>query len=90
MIADGQLTAEEAVRAYHGVLQQLGVRPHRSLEEYMVLQTGVMSYGGNGTVTSLPPPKKAETRSNGEPDFGKMTPAEQGAYHRTRWNRILG
>src|SRR5437762_7462100 len=73
LIADGEVSAEEAVRAYHGVLQQLGVRPHRSLEDDLVLQTGVMSYGGNGTVTSLPAPKKA---ANGEPDFGKMPPAE--------------
>src|SRR5581483_10080982 len=46
LIADGEITAEEAVRAYHGVLQNLGIRPQRSLEEDMQLQTGVMSYGG--------------------------------------------
>src|SRR4051812_26577002 len=54
LIADGQIEAEEAVRAYHGVLQQLGVKPHRSLQDDMVLQTGVMSYGGSGTVVSVP------------------------------------
>src|SRR5205807_8714760 len=32
-IADGDITAEEAVKAYHGVLQKLGVRPQRSLEQ---------------------------------------------------------
>src|SRR5262245_60663096 len=53
-LADGEITPEEAVRAYHGVLQQLGVKPQRTLEEDMKLQTGVMSYGGNGTVMSLP------------------------------------
>src|SRR5262249_39319540 len=42
-IADGEVGPEEAVRAYHGVLQQLGVRPHRPLEEDLKLQTGVMS-----------------------------------------------
>src|SRR5207253_11091861 len=36
-IADGELTAEEAVRAYHGVLQQLGVKPQRSLADDMKL-----------------------------------------------------
>src|SRR5262249_10479311 len=55
-IADGEITAEEAVRAYHGVLQQLGVRPQRTLEEDMVLQTNVMSYGGSGRAGSLPAP----------------------------------
>src|SRR5499427_1524993 len=52
LIADGVIGAEEAVRAYHGVLQKLGVRPHRALEEDMQLQTNVMSYGGNGTTIS--------------------------------------
>src|SRR5580700_11404165 len=51
-IADGDITAEEAVKAYHGVLQQLGVRPNRALDKDMELQTGVMSYGGNSTTTS--------------------------------------
>src|SRR5207244_10195614 len=59
LIADGAIEPEEAVRAYHGVLQKLGVRPHRSLEEDMQLQTNVMSsYGGNGKVMSLPPSSK--------------------------------
>src|SRR6266436_1503325 len=43
LIADDQICAEEAVRAYHGVLQQLGIKPLRSLADDMVLQTNVMS-----------------------------------------------
>jgi hypothetical protein len=27
---------------------------------------------------------------NGEPDFSKMTPAQKAAYHKARWDRILG
>src|SRR5262245_46587276 len=54
-LADGQTAAGEAVRAYHGVLQRLNIKPHRPLEEDMQLQTGVMSYGGSGAVVSLPP-----------------------------------
>src|SRR5947209_5980027 len=87
-LADGELTAEEAVRAYHGVLQQHGVRPHRPLEEDMQLQTNVMSYGGNGVLIGAPPSPKAvprgpvrEVLNNGEPDFAKMTPAQKIAYH---------
>src|SRR5206468_297189 len=79
-IADGEITAEEAVRAYHGVLQQLGVKPHRTLEQDLELQTGVMSYGGNGKTVSLP----AKATSNGQPDFRKMTTAQKVAYHRER------
>ncbi|MGL4551114.1 MAG: hypothetical protein ACRC33_08000 [Gemmataceae bacterium] len=56
LIADGEVSAEEAVKAYHGVLQALGVKPQRSLADDMVLQTGVMNYAGNGTVVSAPPP----------------------------------
>src|SRR5262249_38271886 len=53
-IADGEITAEEAVRAYHAVLQQLAIRPQRSLDKDMQLQTAVMSYGGNGATISVP------------------------------------
>jgi hypothetical protein len=130
-IADGEISAEEAVRAYHGVLQRLGIKPQRSLENDMVLQTNVMSYGGNGVTISLPemtrpitiaanprascacksrtepaaqngrheacackgqntPMTKSNVGSNGQVDFSKMTNAEKIAYHRERWNRILG
>lgn len=54
LIADGEITAEEGVRAYHGVLQKLGVKPQRTLEQDMVLQTNVMNYAGNGKTVSLP------------------------------------
>jgi hypothetical protein len=94
-IADGEITPEEAVRAYHGVLQQLGVKPHRPLDQDLELHTGVMSYGGGSTTTSLPPRKLAAGNGkpaaaavNGTPDFGKMTTAEKVAYHRARLRSI--
>jgi hypothetical protein len=118
LIADGELAAEEAVRAYHGVLQQLDIKPHRSLADDLVLQTNVMNYAGNGVTVSLPgaakaaakapasatacscqcggtcntrqTATKAEATTNGEPDFRRMTPAQRIAYHRARWDRILG
>jgi hypothetical protein len=128
LIADGEISPEEAVRAYHGVLQQLRVKPHRPLEKDMELQTGVMSYGGNGVAMSLPPaarlseagaspkpasesraaanaehtacacrcPKEAEVaHTNGkaeskEPDFRSMTVAQKIAWHKAKWDRILG
>ncbi|MDX2226369.1 MAG: hypothetical protein SFY92_04635 [Verrucomicrobiae bacterium] len=49
-IVEGSITPEDAVKAYHGVLQGLNIRPHRSLQEDLTLQTGVMSYGGSTTV----------------------------------------
>src|SRR5262245_41689221 len=61
LIADGQIGPEEAVRAYHGVLQRLRVKPHRSLDQDMVLQTNVMSYGGSTPSVGVPatPPAAA-------------------------------
>src|SRR5205823_8696027 len=92
LIADGELDAEEAVRAYHGVLQKLGIPPHRSLQDDLQLQTNVMSYGGSGVTFSAPAPKpgKAASVRNGEPDFARMTTAEKVAYQKARWDRILG
>lgn len=107
LIADGAIGAEEAVKAYHGVLQALNIKPHRSLEDDMILQTNVMNYGGSGTVISLPEKPivagKAKEKCNGtcecngvceskndEVDFKKMTAAQKIAYHRARWDRILG
>jgi hypothetical protein len=52
LIVDGHISPEEAVRAYHSVLGKLGIQPHRSLEDDLRLQTGVMSYHG----TSAPVP----------------------------------
>jgi hypothetical protein len=94
-IADGEIGAEEAVRAYHGVLQQLGITPHRSLEKDLQLQTNVMSYGGTATTFSPPPSKNGRkpsppAKSDAEPDFARMTAAEKVAYQRARWQRILG
>lgn len=101
LIADGQVEPEEAVKAYHGVLQQLNIKPHRSLADDMVLQTGVMSYGGSNKTISVPAASSAATAKpaangkpkltpSGEPDFAKMSAAEKVAYHRAKWARILG
>jgi hypothetical protein len=57
LIVEHQITPEEAVRAYHGVLERLKLKPLRSLADDLTLQTGVMSYGGGSTVT-VPEMKK--------------------------------
>ena len=92
LLADGEIEAEEAVRAYHGVLQKLGLKPHRSLEEDMQLQTNVMSYGGSGKVISVPASngRSSVPANHSEPDFSKMTTAQKVAYQKARWDRILG
>ena len=59
LIVDGAIEPREAVRAYHAVLEQLGLKPYRPLAKDLELLTGVMSYGGSGTTISLPAPKSA-------------------------------
>lgn len=50
-IVNREISPEEAVRAYHGVLGKLGIQPLRSLSDDMQLQTGVMSYGGRSSAS---------------------------------------
>src|SRR5262249_36282636 len=74
LIADGHLEAVEAVKAYHGVLQKLGIPPHRSLEEDLSQKTGSMRYGGTTTISvpaalnaDLPQPRSRQTNSGTPP-----------------------
>lgn len=55
LIADGQIDPVEAVKAYHAVLQRLGIAPHRSLDEDLQLRAQAMSYGGSASQATVPP-----------------------------------
>lgn len=98
LIADGDLEPAEAVRAYHAVLQRLGVTPDRPLEKDLTLQTSVLSYGGSSRTTSLPPRSNAGTGDappgtahvESSPNLASMTSDERLAYHRERLNRRFG
>ena len=46
LVADGDLAAEEAVRAYHAALTKLDIRPHRSLEQDLARAPVAQAYGG--------------------------------------------
>ena len=59
LITDGKLSPEEAVRAYHGVLQGKGIKPHRALDEDLKLTDQAMSYDGSATKRST-----VEVRNN--------------------------
>ena len=94
-LADDVVTPIDAVKAYHAVLERLGIRPNRPLEEDLVYKTSVMSYGGSSTTISLPGKKQetakpaasqpaAKRGTNGQPDFASMTSEERLAYHRQR------
>lgn len=48
-VADDELGPEEAVRAYHGDLQKLGITPYRTLEEDLSSTDTATSYSGTGS-----------------------------------------
>jgi hypothetical protein len=49
LITDGKVSPEEAVRAYHGVLQGKGIKPRLTLEKDLELTDQAMSYDGAAT-----------------------------------------
>lgn len=49
LIAEGTISAEDAVKAYHAVLKELNISPHRKLEDDLQLRTNVMSYASSTT-----------------------------------------
>jgi hypothetical protein len=71
-IAEGEISPEEAVRAYHGVLQRLGIKPLRSLEDDMQLTSGLMSYGGSSASVprSVPATTSKSTTKSSKADHG--------------------
>jgi hypothetical protein len=104
-IADGLIEPEEAVRAYHAVLQKLGLPPHRTLDQDLTLQTNVMSYGQSPKTISIPaasaenPDRKPQATTSestaveaaiDKPDFAKMTSEQRLKYHLDRLKRSLG
>ncbi|HEX3357991.1 MAG TPA: hypothetical protein VHS31_13550 [Tepidisphaeraceae bacterium] len=97
-IANGQITAIEAVRAYHGEIEKLGLKPYRVLKDDLELTTTATSYAGSGNVVSLSK-SGAKKKSNESPvvataafpkladgrvDFKKMNAAQKVAYSRQK------
>jgi hypothetical protein len=70
-IVEGEVSPEEAVRAYHGVLARLKIKPRRSLADDMRLESGIGSYGGTSTV-SVPAgvPRASASQSAAKHDCG--------------------
>lgn len=93
LIADGRISPEEAVRAYHGILQAKGIKPKRALELDLALTDQSMSDQGNSARSKVNvrdnPLAKASPPSwpiaaNGAPDYGKMTSEQRLAYDQAR------
>ena len=77
LIVDGAISPEEAVRAYHGVLQRLNLKPQRRLEDDLQIMTSVMSYSGRSTASvpvampgGSPTSSATNASSNGHADCG--------------------
>ena len=45
-VADGEVAADEGVKAYHGELAKLGIRPHRPLADDLARSATASAYGG--------------------------------------------
>jgi hypothetical protein len=105
LITDGKVSPEEAVCAYHGVLQAKGIKPHRSREDDLKLTDQAMSYDGSAARRAT-----VEMRNNplagaqsvirnedgwpkladGKPDFATMSAAQRRAYDAARLKRLFG
>jgi len=55
LITDGRISPEEAVRAYHGILQAKGIKPKLPLEKDLELTDQAMSYEGSRRATVTVP-----------------------------------
>jgi len=93
LVVDGVIEPAEAVRAYHSVLEKLGVKPHRPLEKDLEQRSTVAGYGSSNRTISVPSVAASTNgRASAQPviDFAKMTPQERLRYHQTRLNRLFG
>ena len=72
-IANGKTSAAEAVRAYHGELEKLKLKPYRTLKEDMELTTTVTSYAGAGSTVSRA--RKPVAPNRAKPRESKSRPA---------------
>lgn len=65
-IVEGSISPEEAVKAYHGVLQTLKITPHRPLADDLQPTAGATSYGGSGGARkTIVKPDGAPVSTNG-------------------------
>jgi hypothetical protein len=90
-VADDQIQPAEAVRAYHGDLQKLGIRPQRPLDDDLQQTDTASSYAGTSrTRAAAGSAESRQVSGPAEPDFSKMTQAEKVQWNLERWKRILG
>ena len=71
-IVEGAISPEEAVRAYHGVMQASGIAPLRKLEDDLQLTSGITSYGGSGSTIVKPNGAPEQTIPDAKPSRGRL------------------
>lgn len=82
-IVEHEITPEEAVRAYHGVLQSLRIPPHRSLADDLLPTPVSTSYGGSdsGKKTIVrPAPGPASTVASSDSHDAKAASVRVAAH----------
>ncbi len=82
LITDGKLAPVEAVKAYHGVLANLKIRPHRPLEQDLQVTDQAMSYDGAAarrtTVAVSASPRASQSPVSGVASSGSGRSADGG------------
>ncbi len=82
LITQGKISPEEAVRAYHGVLQAKGIQPHRSLDEDLTSTDPAMRYEGNAARRAT-----VEIQSSPLAKAGPPTKSGQSETNSKNWPR---
>jgi hypothetical protein len=99
LITDGRISPEEAVRAYHSVLEAKGIKPKLPLEQDLLLTDQTMAYDGaaraRSTVSFRANPASPSSSAwpvsqSGAPDFEQMNSEQRSAYDRQRLTRKFG
>lgn len=82
-IADGKISAQEAVKAYHGDLEKLKLKPQRPLKDDLQLTTTASSYSGNSTSVAIAsksaPQGKGPVQNKPRPTSTAAAPSPQAA-----------
>ncbi len=83
LITDGKISPEEAVRAYHGVLQAKNIKPRLPLDKDLELTETAMRYDTSGSGSrsiSTPAPRPAQPAPANETAKSSAAPQSNGTW----------